>query len=166
MVDQDERVRLLARYLAAWRASEQAERRFCEAQVWVFGVSAVLTVDALADLVEAGFVAWGATNPNLGKSPADPPTTDADREMVYALSNNAARAREALHVALLAVRAAMEQDGYTWSDAWTFDGLLAWAGVDMEMIERVVRGYSPMPAASGSDALATVVGSPENETHG
>jgi hypothetical protein len=38
--------------------------------------------------------------------------------------------------------------GYTWSDALTFDELLAWAGVDLAGLEREVSAYSPTAAAA------------------
>lgn len=166
MVDRDERVGLLARYLAAWRASEHAQWAYDACEAHLFGIDAVRALDARDDLMGAGIVTREETAGWRLPIDRDRPPTPEQHVEATRLAAEATRAEEAADEVLLAVRAAMAQDGYPVGDGLMFDELLAWAGVDLAGLERAIHAYSTAPAARDSDALATVVGSPENEARG
>jgi hypothetical protein len=134
---QDERLALAARYLTAWRAHEEADRRFYARQVDHYGADVVRTFDALADLVAIGVVAWQAKNPNFGKWPSYPVLADAEYGELTVLCQETQRAEEALHDVQAAVRAAMERDGCLPVAEIVLDDVMAWAGGDQETVEEL-----------------------------
>jgi hypothetical protein len=137
MTCQDERVALLARYLAAWRWSEVARRRYQEYERDLFGADAVRALDAHDALVAAGVAA--KDDVRGWRLPVDlsrPPTPE-QVETAWRLVHEANEAGAMRRAALVGIWRARVRDGYP-PEAIDFYELLVWAGVDMTGLERMV----------------------------
>jgi len=133
---QSERVAVLARYLAAWRRSEQAGRAYTACEIELFGLDAVRALEAREAMVGAGIVTREETAGWHLPVDLDRPPTAEQLEAARRLASEATRAEQAAEDALLAVSVTLARDGHTFDDATTFDDLLRWAGVDMDGLER------------------------------